>query len=434
MIVKPDHKNSRRRLILFLSLLLTMACASYTADGASSERPASFKSVGLLTPLPVALGIAGASPRDTALIVPSDRLAATYHWDNVPSNNTSIQVVRSCNYFTAVSGALPVKASRWWCWDQVQRTLIPYFRASGFAAVVRSHPDWTWMIGNEPDLGDQDNLSPEAYAVFFGTVAAAVANALRIDHPSAVPKLVFCQISSPVHKPYCEQAYFILKGLINAGYWSDWPSDLNAADVMRAISVHNYILTDPVCQPPGPPCFGLQLEEDRLNQTMAAWSSAMDDFARWADSLDGGVLADKPLWLTEFGDLSAFCPGPLLFRVGVDSDGGVGCPDQAKRDDGVVADDFVFYGRNDREGIWGAQRLALNYLLNPAGDPNANRGDWAAAWWFTGRMWLDRNECKETVWLFGDDTLCTRSPRRVSRAGVTLQSTINCLAYGRGCS
>jgi hypothetical protein len=435
MTVKPDHKYSRRRLLLFLSLLLTMACAVYTADSAPSKRPASFKTVGLLTPTPVVFGVTGASPRETALLVPGNLQAAPYDWDLVPSNDTSIQVLRSCDYYTTVLGIPSLSANHWWCWDQTQRTLIAFSGATAFADVAHSHPDWIWMIANEPDRDDQDHLSPEAYAEFFGAVATRVANALRTDNPSAVPQLVFCQVSSPDQKSYCEQAYFILQQSIQGGHWPDWPSDLHAADVIHAISVHNYVLTDPACQPAGPVCFGSPLEESRLEQTMAAWSGAMDAFARWADSVDGGALADKPLWLTEFGALWAFCPGVLEFRIGIDPMGGVACPDAAKRGDGKIADDFVFYGRNEREGIWGAQRLALNYLLNPGGDPSANRGDWAAAWWFTGRMeWLDRNECKQTVWLFGDNTDCSRNFRRVSRAGQTFRNTISCLAYGRRCA
>ena len=433
-MTRIDFKSGLRRLAPVLSLAVIISLG-YAIEDLVLKSPEPAAAKGLIIPSPPVLGVAGANSRETTFIVPPDLRAAPYHWDLVPSNDTSIQVLRSCDYYATVLGEPPVSAYRWWCWDQTQQTLISFSGATAFEDVVRSHPDWIWMIANEPDHIDQDGLSPEAYAEFFGAVATRVANALRIDNPAAIPKLVFCQVSSTDRKSYCEQAYFTLKQFIEEGHWPDWPADLRASDVIHAVSVHNYLPTDPTCAPGGPACFGSTLEEGQLEQTMTAWSAGMDDFAAWADSMDGGILADKPLWLTEFGALWAFCPGALEFRAGIDSAGGVPCPDTAIRGNGTIADDYVFYGRNEREGIWGAQRLALNYLLNPGGNPNANRGEWAAAWWFGGRMdWLEGKECKATVWLLGDDTDCTRSYRRLSHAGQTFRNIIGCLAYGRLCS
>jgi hypothetical protein len=163
---------------------------------------------------------------------------------------------------------------------------------------------------------------------------------------------------------------------------------------------------------------------------MAIWVDGMNRFARWADSVDGGALAAKPLWLTEFGVLRGFCPRALPIRDADHPAGGVPCPGAARRGNERSTDDFVFYGRHDREGIWGAQHATLSYLLNPAAAPHANRGDWTAAWWFAGRMdWHDRGECRMTGWLLGRDADCSRDLDQISRAGQTLRATIDRLAH-----
>jgi hypothetical protein len=420
-----DHARLR---CLRMLLLLTMAgVAGCTAH---ARLPAT---VGSPEPRSVVLGIAGAREPETALVVPPKWRAAPYYWDRVPADDTPLQVLRPCNYYTILRVA-PVTAHRWWCWNQNQLELIAFAEAPTFEAVAANHPDWIWIIGNEPDVAGQDDMSPAAYAEFFGHVAMALTKALRARDPQAVPRLVFCQVSSPARRRRCEQAYFVLKRLIAQGRWPDWPSDLSAADVIHAVSVHGYARTDRECGPQASLCFGARLEESRLEETMAAWRHGLDEFVRWVKSVDGGVLAAKPLWLTEFGALAAFCPRALEVRSGSDPKGGVGCPDMAKRDNGRVQDDPVFYGRNDREGIWGVQRIALRYFLNPDGEPNANRGDWAAAWWFGGHLaWYGGGECLMTVWLFGHDVDCGRSKHRVSRAGRTFGDTIQCLTRGRRC-
>ena len=43
------------------------------------------------------------------------------------------------------------------------------------------HPGAAWVIGNEPNTGLQDNLSPRAYAAFFDRVVTAI----RAGDPSA---------------------------------------------------------------------------------------------------------------------------------------------------------------------------------------------------------------------------------------------------------
>jgi hypothetical protein len=410
-------------MLLLLAMAVVAGCTAHARTSVAVAPPATRS---------IVLGVAGASEHETAFVVPPTWRATPYYWDRVPADDTPLQLLRPCTYYTRLRVA-PVTAHRWWCWDQNQLDLTAFAEAPTFEAVAAKHPEWIWIIGNEPDVADQDDMSPLAYAEFFGYVAMALSNALRTRDPRAVPRLVFCQVSSPVRKRHCEQAYFALTQLIAKGRWPDWPSDLSAADFIHAVSVHSYARTDRHCGK-GNLCFGARLDESMLEETMTAWQHGLDEFVRWVKSVDGGALATKALWLTEFGALAAFCARALEFRPGTDPNGGVRCPDMAKRDNGRVDDDHVFYGRNDREGIWGVQRIALRYLLNPEGDPNANRGDWGAAWWFGGHLaWYSKGECLMTVWLFGHDVDCGRNMDRVSRAGRTFRDTIQCLARGRRC-
>jgi hypothetical protein len=384
---------------------------------------------------PIAFGLSSASERDIALLVPPGRRHVSYDWDRVPYRGSHIQVLRSCDYYRFVLRVPPVTSDRWWCWDTGQRTLLQFPDADEFSVVVRNHPDWVWLVANEPDVDDQDNLSSEQYAEFLGHVAAIVAKNLESDNPATAARLVFCQISSPTRKEYCQQTYFILKALFARRHWPDWPASVNPADVIHAISVHNYLSTYySACDTEASRCYGSQLEEHHLEATAAQWTRAMNDFARWAHQFDGQSLANKPLWLTEFGALAAFCPRALTMRPGADRVGGIGCPHAAARQNGQQMDDFVFYGRNEREGLWGAQRATLTYLLNPTRETSGNGGEWVAAWWFNTRIdWLDRGECAVTGWLFGHDVDCTRDLDKTSRAGETFRDTLACLASSTRC-
>lgn len=410
--------------ILFMLASLT-GCAVGTAAG--PKEPTSVS--GEVRSGRVAFSLTRGTERDIALAIPLGWRHASYDWDRVPYRESYVQVLRSCNYYTDVLHVPPVTRDRWWCWDTRQRTLTQFTDADEFEVVVKTHPNWIWLIANEPDLVGQDELSPEQYAEFFGHVAAIVAKNLKSSDPDTVARLVFCQVSQPGQKNYCERAYVALKALLARRHWPEWPESVKPADVVHAISVHNYVVTYDTCDSDDSRCYGSSLEENHLRHSTQQWARAMGEFSRWAKHLDGGSLADKPLWLTEFGALAAFCPRRLEMRPGVDRIGGVGCPHAADRTNGRREDDFVFYGRNEREGLWGVQRATLAYLLNPTGDADGSRPKWVAAWWFSTRVdWSSAGECSATSWLFGHDVDCNRHLDTVSRAGETYRDTIHCLA------
>jgi hypothetical protein len=365
--------------------------------------------------------IAGASADMVEFLVPPDNREAPYIWWKVPNNDSHIQMLRACNYYEQF-GIESVNEERWWCWDKSARTLKHHTGADDFKRVVGLHPNWIWLIGNEPDIAKQDNLTPQEYAEFYGWVAKTITDQLRLEYPEAFPRMVMCQTTA--NPTYCETAYLFLKELVNSGYWPDWPEDLEVKDTIWAISTHKY----------ADDCF--PLEEESLSAAMYDWKKALNRFARWSNTVDGGRLADKPLWVTEFGALQAFCPEKLEMRAGVDQKGGIGCPSKASRGNGQMDDDYVFYGRNNREGIWGLQHQQIEYFVNPHNTSENNQGDWEAAWWFIAHANDGNNdgECDYTVWLFGDHTNCIKNQDSVSRGGETYRNSINCLISGENCS
>ena len=365
--------------------------------------------------------IAGATSNMVEILVPAENREDPYLWDKVPNHDSHIQMLRACNYYTDIWDAEAVDTDRWWCWDKVEKMLIQYSAADDFKRFVEIHPDWIWLIGNEPDKETQDNLTPQEYAEFYGWVAKTIANQQRLEDPEAFPKMVLCQTMA--NPEYCEAAYYYLKEIIDSGYWPDWPENMEVKETVCAISVHHYINDQ------------FAIEEENLSSAIKEWKKALNKFVHWANTVDEGELANKPLWITEFGALQAFCTKELEIRAQFDQIDGLGCLDEATRGNGEIEDDYVFYGRNNREGIWGLQQGQIEYFINPTNDPFNNQGDWKAAWWFISEMedWDMDGECDSTIWLFGDNTICTQNQDLRSRSGETYRNTIDCLLEGKNC-
>jgi hypothetical protein len=363
--------------------------------------------------------IAGAGSDMVELLIPPENRAAPYIWWKVPNNDSPIQMVRACNFYESYDRT-PVNTDRWWCWDKRAKTLKHHLRAKSYKDFVRLHPALIWLIGNEPDIESQDNLTPLEYAEFYGWIAKTITNQVRLEDPKAFPKMVLCQTGA--NPKYCETAYFYLKELIKSGHWPDWPENLEVKDTIWAISVHKYAND------------GFFLEEEKLSVAINDWKKAMNRFVRWSNTVDSSKLAHKPLWVTEFGALEAFCPEKLEMREGVDHIAGIECPSTANRGNGFMGDDYVFYGRNNREGIWGLQYRQIEYFVNPDNAFENNQGDWKAAWWFVSqRSGFKKGECGYTAWLFGDNTNCDQNQDVMSRAGETYRDSIKCIIYGTQC-
>ncbi len=322
-------------------------------------------------------------------VVPAGAQIDPYSYELKSDNN--IQIVTACDpvYRTTL------------CWDMSRDV---FSETTGtFASWVDAHRDTIWLIGNElnPNPGmPRTDAQLQAAAVHYAKFYKWVADTIKSVTGTTTPNMVFCQ-AMDTDKLFCELAYTEAVKLMG---------HQNAINAIYAISTHNYVAGWDF------------LKEGNLPGATTAWISRMNDFANWANTVDGGALANKPLWLTEFGSLDAWCPESLP--------GAYGCPAKAGRDldNGAMRmfDDYVFYGRNNREGLWGVQHATIDYFTNPNNEPGKNQGDWQAAWWFRNEMgdWnFDgkgyNGECDMTAWLFGDNTFCTRSTGQVSRAGRT---------------
>ena len=108
-------------------------------------------------PPPNPYGIAGYGVLDD-LGMPADSLH--YDWNNLRADN-SIQMCRPNHYYNFIG--IPV---RWWGFNEQTGEINDPVQ---FDQWVRDHPGKIWMIGNEPDLGSQDGLTREQYALMYKT-------------------------------------------------------------------------------------------------------------------------------------------------------------------------------------------------------------------------------------------------------------------------
>jgi hypothetical protein len=129
---------------------------------------------------------------------------------------------------------------------------------------LREHPGSWWLIGNEPNDPFQDNLSPSAYAAFYGRVSRLA----RQSDPTC--RLVPAGLANADWEwaEAFRQAYRQLYG--------QWPD-------VDAWNIHNYIL-----------------EPDQSQLDMGEFKRRIVAFRQWMT--DTGQ-AHEPLFLTEFGVL-----------------------------------------------------------------------------------------------------------------------------------
>ena len=404
-------------------------------------------------------------------VVPEAAQIDPYIWDVLPHPESNIQVIRTCTYYRQKISVNDNGTWRWmhaeWyqdfkqghlCWDpitsQVAKIVKDVNCAFGYGRLcldvssaqianqgeselrklISENPRWIWMIGNEPDNRSQDALigninisdgatwrrvnvgGAEAYAYFFKHIYNLV------DSESSVaPRLVFCQATFAHANrvsyglDYCRQAYEHLK-LLDFG-----PNHI------YALSTHQYAhdaelfngqfyiggeLLDGETQPYGDGRSVLELAVGR-------WINHLEAFESWAAS-EG--MGHKPLWLTEYGSLAAWC-----HQAQPDTNyeaGGVACP---QADNGSRL--YPFYGRNSDEGIWGLQRLQMEYLMRMD-------NQWKAGWWFVSTMGWGSGICYQTGWLWRADFNCEADSARVnnlSRAGETHLQTLDCLFNQQNC-
>jgi hypothetical protein len=160
-----------------------------------------------------------------------------------------------------------------------------------------------WLIGNEPDVKWQDNVTPERYAAVYGELHAAI----KATDPTAQVAIGGVSQPTPLRMAYLDR--------VLAAYRTQSGAEM-PVDVWN---VHAFILREEqgswgVDIPPGMDVAKGQLYEIADHSDMEVFRRQITDFRRWMAERG---LRDKPLIVTEYGILM---PGSYGFPPEVVSD------------------------------------------------------------------------------------------------------------------
>jgi hypothetical protein len=168
--------------------------------------------------------------------------------------------------------------------------------ASGFVPsleairrAARANPGSLWLIGNEPDVKWQDNVTPERYAAVYNELHAA----LKATDPTAQVAIGGISQPTPLRLAYLDRVLAAYK----AQFGAEMPVDV--------WNVHAFILREErgswgVDIPPGMDADEGQLYEIADHNNMEIFRQQIIDFRRWMAERG---LRDKPLIVTEYGIL-----------------------------------------------------------------------------------------------------------------------------------
>lgn len=156
-------------------------------------------------------------------------------------------------------------------------------------ALVPALPGALWLIGNEPDVPWQDNVTPEAYAAAYHDLYYL----LKSLDPTCRVAIGGVSQPTPLRLRYLER----ILASYQARYGEAMPVD--------AWNVHNFILREErgswgVDIPPGMPEDTGTLREIDDHDSMALFRQQIVDFRRW---MKARGLQDQPLIVTEYGIL-----------------------------------------------------------------------------------------------------------------------------------
>jgi hypothetical protein len=152
-----------------------------------------------------------------------------------------------------------------------------------------NNPGALWLIGNEPDVMWQDNVTPEQYAETYGVLYRAIKNA----DPAAKIAIGGVSQPTPLRMAYLER----ILAAYQERYGHEMPVDV--------WNVHAFILREErnswgVGIPPGMMVDRGQLYEIADHADMVIFRRQIADFRRWMAERG---LRDKPLIVTEYGIL-----------------------------------------------------------------------------------------------------------------------------------
>jgi len=154
---------------------------------------------------------------------------------------------------------------------------------------AQANPGSLWLIGNEPDVKWQDNVTPERYAAVYGELHEAI----KAADPTAQVAIGGVSQPTPLRMAYLDR--------VLAAYRAQFGAEI-PVDVWN---VHAFILREErdswgVEIPPGMDVAQGQLYEIVDHNNMAIFRRQIIDFRRWMAQRG---LRDKPLIVTEYGIL-----------------------------------------------------------------------------------------------------------------------------------
>jgi hypothetical protein len=154
---------------------------------------------------------------------------------------------------------------------------------------AQANPGSLWLIGNEPDVQWQDNVTPERYAVVYSDLYAAI----KAADPTAQVAIGGVSQPTPLRMAYLDRVLDAYRMQFGA----EMPVDV--------WNIHAFILREErdswgVDIPPGMDVAQGQLYEIADHKDMEIFRRQITDFRRWMAERG---LRDKPLIVTEYGIL-----------------------------------------------------------------------------------------------------------------------------------
>ena len=153
--------------------------------------------------------------------------------------------------------------------------------------VLAEQPGAVWVIGNEPDVIVQDNLTPQEYARIFHTTV----NYIKARDPSAKIAIAGVSQPTPLRMAYLD----IVLDTYQAEYGTPMPIDI--------WTVHAFVLREEagswgVGIPPGMSSAGARLYEISDHGNLDIIKQNLVDFRAW---MAGRGYQERPLAVTEYG-------------------------------------------------------------------------------------------------------------------------------------
>ncbi len=167
-------------------------------------------------------------------------------------------------------------------------------------AAAQANPGQVWIIGNEPDVIWQDNITPDKYAVYYH----ALFQLIKRSDPSSLVAVGGISQATPLRLQYLDQVLQTYRHLYGQPLPADW------------WTVHGYVLREEkgswgVEIPPGSDATHGMLYEVSDHGRLALFEAQILDFRRW---MKANGYQNTPLAVTEFGILM-----PNSYGFGVES-------------------------------------------------------------------------------------------------------------------